>query len=709
MNLTTFHRLVIFATTFFAVQSGNAQNMILNPGFEDVNISQLECSWYVFEADFVAAINYWDYPNTGSTDVFHMSLATSCFSHPFSTNPSAVGQQQPRSGDSMSAIVTYGSGGCTPYREYLQGELTQDLTVGTTYVLSIYVSLADYSNKATNNIGFKYTTQRQNIGNMCVWATTPDANYTGAPITDKLGWTQLTYTFTPTEAGLRYFSIGNFITDSGTTAIASSSGNQGTIRYFIDDVSIMPESCTATANAGADQIIACGTSSTVLNGSATGGIPPFTYSWSPATGLSDPNSATPTASPVTTTTYTLTVTDAALCTGSDSVTVTVTGAPAGPTTSVPTQTFCATDNPGLNDLQINGSNIQWYTVATGGTALNPSTFTMVSGVYYASQTISGCESVRIPVTVVITQQVAPAFNQVAAICEGAPLAPLPAFSQNGIPGTWTPALNNTATTTYLFTPAAGQCATTASMTIVVNPLETPVFEPLAPVCFGQNTTLPTMSLNGISGTWSPPFDPQQSAAYTFTPEPGSCAGSTSVQVTVTEPFDFEITAACVAGHYMLTAVPSAEGFDPATSTVAWELNGLPALTGISFNVTDHLEGTAISETLPVNVAATITTAQGCVLTKPFTIENMFCNIQQGISPNGDGANEFFDLRLLEVQKLSIYNRYGMSVYSRENYTREWTGQDDRGENLPDGTYFYHMTFKNGDEPKVGWIYVIRKN
>ena len=43
-------------------------------------------------------------------------------------------------------------------------------------------------------------------------------------------------------------------------------------------------------------------------------------------------------------------------------------------------------------------------------------------------------------------------------------SPLPTYITNGITGTWSPALNNTATTTYTFTPAAGQCATTATLT-----------------------------------------------------------------------------------------------------------------------------------------------------------------------------------------------------------------------------------------------------
>jgi hypothetical protein len=51
--------------------------------------------------------------------------------------------------------------------------------------------------------------------------------------------------------------------------------------------------------------------------------------------------------------------------------------------------------------------------------------------------------------------ITPTFNPVTAICSGATLVPLPTTSLNNITGTWSPALNNTTTTIYTFTPAAG--------------------------------------------------------------------------------------------------------------------------------------------------------------------------------------------------------------------------------------------------------------
>ena len=77
-----------------------------------------------------------------------------------------------------------------------------------------------------------------------------------------------------------------------------------------------------TAEAGANKTIAP-SGSTTLDGAASGGLAPYTYSWSPTTGLNNPNIAQPTASPATTTTYTLTVHDSLLQIATDTVTVTV--------------------------------------------------------------------------------------------------------------------------------------------------------------------------------------------------------------------------------------------------------------------------------------------------------------------------------------------------------------------------------------------------
>ncbi len=67
-----------------------------------------------------------------------------------------------------------------------------------------------------------------------------------------------------------------------------------------------------------------------------------------------------------------------------------------------------------------------------------------------------------------TNPITPTFTSISPICAGSALT-LPSTSTQGISGTWSPAINNQATTTYTFTPNAGQCASTKTMTVTVNP------------------------------------------------------------------------------------------------------------------------------------------------------------------------------------------------------------------------------------------------
>ena len=129
-----------------------------------------------------------------------------------------------------------------------------------------------------------------------------------------------------------------------------------------------------TANAGSDRNIATGASVT-LSGSASGGSPPHTYSWSPTTGLSSSTVAQPIASPAATTTYTLTVRDSQARTASDSVNVTV-GTTTGTTYYVAKNATNASDtNPGTEASP-------WKTLAKGtSTARAGDTVLVKAGTY----------------------------------------------------------------------------------------------------------------------------------------------------------------------------------------------------------------------------------------------------------------------------------------------------------------------------------------
>lgn len=132
------------------------------------------------------------------------------------------------------------------------------------------------------------------------------------------------------------------------------------------------------------------------------------------------------------------------------------------------QTFC--QDATVSSLVATGTNLKWYDVAAGGIPLFPGTL-LQTGTYYVSQTIAGIESQRNPVAITINPAtIIPSFTQVPPICIGNNLNNLPTTSTNGITGIWSPAINNTITTTYTFTPNEMQCALPTTMTIHVNPV-----------------------------------------------------------------------------------------------------------------------------------------------------------------------------------------------------------------------------------------------
>ncbi|UCD28885.1 MAG: Ig-like domain-containing protein [Planctomycetota bacterium] len=119
-------------------------------------------------------------------------------------------------------------------------------------------------------------------------------------------------TLTPTAVGTKTYTL----------TVADSLGSIASDTVTVD-VTTSGQTIPLVANAGQDLTAAVGIPLNLL-GSAAGGTPPYAYSWSPTTGLSDPNLAQPTFNPPTlgTITFTLTVTDSVGSTDDDTMEVT---------------------------------------------------------------------------------------------------------------------------------------------------------------------------------------------------------------------------------------------------------------------------------------------------------------------------------------------------------------------------------------------------
>jgi len=165
---------------------------------------------------------------------------------------------------------------------------------------------------------------------------------------------------------------------------------------------------------------------------------------------------------------------------------------------------------------------------------NPSTVSNTSsGSYIFTPSAAQCAT-TVTINIIVNPVVTPTFEPISPICENATAPTLPTTSTNGITGTWNPAVSNTASGTYTFTPSAGQCATTTTLTVTVNPNITPTFATIAPICSGApSPVLPSTSNNSFTGTWSPALvSNTATGTYTFTPDAGQCATTTTLTVTV---------------------------------------------------------------------------------------------------------------------------------------------------------------------------------
>lgn len=75
-------------------------------------------------------------------------------------------------------------------------------------------------------------------------------------------------------------------------------------------------------------------------------------------------------------------------------------------------------------------------------------------------------------------------------------------------------------------------------------------------------------------------------------------------------------------------------------------------------------------------------------------------------PNGDAKNEVFVIKNIEFfpdNNLKIYNRWGEELLSLSNYDNtivSWSGDNENGDELPEGTYFAILLYKNNGSEYV---------
>jgi hypothetical protein len=275
-------------------------------------------------------------------------------------------------------------------------------------------------------------------------------------------------------------------------------------------------------SAGTD-IQAAALSSVQLQSIANGGTPPYTYNWSPSTGLSSTNSPAPfIASLNQAQLYQVTVTDANGCQATDDVLVTM--LTSSVTAYAPQTTFdlCPSESDTIVVIPSGGSSSNYSISWTPATAVSNSTSFTPTITATSSTTITGIVTDGfVNDTVVIQVNFPPAVNfqfqpvQDLCITYGnfniSAVSPQPSaggyFTGTGVDslGNFSPAIAGLGAhvITYTYVSPFG-CVYSGTQTINVYPPHFVGFNPIAPVCADASPFSITGGITepGLSGTYS---------------------------------------------------------------------------------------------------------------------------------------------------------------------------------------------------------------
>jgi gliding motility-associated-like protein len=312
--------------------------------------------------------------------------------------------------------------------------------------------------------------------NICFGQST-NLTAVGTPAGGTYQWSPLTF-ITPATGNTALVTVGPPLTQTYTVKYT----NVGCASYASVQVNVVPQ---VVVSAGVDKSVCVPSAPVRIGGvpTAAGGSGSFSYTWSPTTGLDNPNAANPNATVTSSTTYYVTVTDLVSgCFGVDSMDLTVNPSPsidAGPNVSI-----CPNSSSQLGA----SGGISYVWTPTSGLSnpnfccpiANPSVATW----YYVTGTdINGCKAVdSVLVTPIPSFSVSVADTQ---LCEDDSVKLTPSllggqYTYNWTPGTGLsciscaqPTVETNVNTIYVLTVTDTTTGCSANDTIVVTVRDKP--------------------------------------------------------------------------------------------------------------------------------------------------------------------------------------------------------------------------------------------
>ena len=536
----------------------------------------------------------------------------------------------------------------------------------------------------------------------------------------------------PTTVEITYFTI----------TVTDNLGNNDSQEYSIINI-IDPTLCSGvTVNAGDDEFITEG-ESVALNASSSN---TGSYSWSPINGLNDPNSASPIASPTTTTTYTVVFTDDINgCVTTDPITVNVTNLdaieittsllPEGQINQPFTASLVANGGDGNYSWSVSlGTLPNGLTLSSDGiisgtpTIIQSTTFTVTvedclgnnDSQEFTLEIIDPCENISVNAGSDINIVAGESTVLAASSLDDGNYSWFPETGLDNPSESETNA-NPTSTTTYTvtFTDSNGIYNAVDEVTITVTNLD-PIEIVTTSLPDGETNQAYTFSLTAVGGNGS--YSWEVTAGFLPTGLTLDTNGMISGTPT-TGQFAFTVTVTDSIGNsdsqqFTLNIIDLCEGIsvDAGTDTLINEgesttLNAISSQSGTYSwlpitGLDDPNTATPIaSPIITTTYTVTFINEDDCEVADELTITVNPIPEEKtnfGFSPNDDGINDFW--RIVDIEdypdnKVQIFNRWGNLVFEIRGYDNSsnyFNGNANKltslgARELPEGTYFFKIT------------------
>jgi OOP family OmpA-OmpF porin len=212
----------------------NAQNQ--NEMVENGSFEQIEGK--IKKAGSIEVAVGWMSPTKTSADIFSSSVKEG-----FSVPNNVFGKEAAHDGDTYAGIKSF-SYGDKEARTYLSAKLKVPMRKGLKYAVKFYVSLAEGSKYASNNIGANFSKKQWNIQEDKSIIGESHVMHVENPVFNAMfGWDQICGVYTST-GGEKFITIGNFLSNGDTKNERMKKPKEFTGQqmissyYYIDNISV---------------------------------------------------------------------------------------------------------------------------------------------------------------------------------------------------------------------------------------------------------------------------------------------------------------------------------------------------------------------------------------------------------------------------------------------------------------------------------------